>query len=35
MPGHEGRYFGDDIFNHIFSNENVLITTEISLQFIP
>ena len=30
-----GRHFADDIFKRIFLNENVLISINISLKFIP
>ena len=30
-----GRHFADDIFNCIFSNENVWIPIKISLKFVP
>ena len=30
-----GRYFPDDIFEGIFVNENVLLSIEISLKFVP
>ena len=30
-----GRYFPDDIFKFIFMNENVWISIEISLKFVP
>ena len=35
MPIQNGRHFADDIFNSIFSNENVWTTIEISLKFFP
>ena len=34
-PGQNSGHFPDDIFNCIFLNENVLISIEISLKFIP
>ena len=34
-PRQNGRHFPDDIFNGIFMNENVLISLEISLKFVP
>ena len=30
-----GRHFADDIFKHIFFNENVWISIKISLKFVP
>ena len=30
-----GRHFADDTFKRIFLNENVIISTEISLKFVP
>ena len=30
-----GRHFSDDIFNCIFFNENVAISAQISLKFVP
>ena len=35
LPGQNGRYFADDIFNSIFRNENLCILTRISLKFVP
>ena len=34
-PRQDGRHFPDDIFKHIFFNENVWISITISLKFIP
>ena len=34
-PRQNGRHFADDIFECIFSNENVWISLEISLKFVP
>ena len=34
-PGQNGRHFPDDIFKCIFLNENVWISIEISLKFVP
>ena len=34
-PRQNGPYFSDDIFRRIFLNENVWISIEISLKFIP
>ena len=34
-PRQNGRYFPDDIFKCIFFNENVWITIQISLKFVP
>ena len=34
-PRQIGRDFTDDIFKHIFLNENVLISIKIALKFIP
>ena len=34
-PRQNGRHFTDDIFKHIFLNENVSISINISLNFIP
>ena len=34
-PRQNGRHFADDTFKHIFLNENVLISIEISLKFVP
>ena len=33
-PGQHGRYFADDTFKRIFLNENIIISTKISLQFV-
>ena len=30
-----GRHFADNIFKHIFLNENVWISINISLKFVP
>ena len=34
-PRHKGRHFPNDIFKSIFLNENVWISIEISLEFVP
>ena len=34
-PRQNGRYFADDTYKHIFLHENVRITIEISLKFVP
>ena len=34
-PKHNGRHFPDDIFKCIFLIENVWISIEISLKFVP
>ena len=34
-PRQNGRLFADDTFNRIFLNENVLISIDISLKFVP
>ena len=34
-PRQNGSHFPDDTFKHIFSNENVRISIEISLKFVP
>ena len=34
-PGQNGRHFADDILKCIFLNENVRISIEISLKFVP
>ena len=34
-PRQDGRLFPDDIFKSIFFNENVQISIEISLTFVP
>ena len=34
-PRQNGRHFPDDIFKWIFLNENVWISTNISLKFVP
>ena len=34
-PRQNGRHFADDIFKCIFLNENVWISIEISLKFVP
>ena len=31
----KGRYFADESFKHIFFNENVRISSKISLKFVP
>ena len=33
-PRQNGRHFADDIFKHIFLNENVCISIKISLKFV-
>ena len=33
-PGQNGSYFADDIFNHIFLNEYIRISIQISLQLV-
>ena len=35
MPRRNGQHFADDIFKHIFFNENVWISIRISLKFVP
>ena len=35
MPGQGSRHFADDIFKCNFINDNVSISTEISLKFVP
>ena len=35
LPGQNGRHFADDIFKHIFLNENVRISIKISQEFVP
>ena len=34
-PRQNGRHFADDTFKHIFLNENVCSSIEISLKFVP
>ena len=34
-PRQNGRYLADDTFKRIFFNENVSISIEISLKFVP
>ena len=34
-PRQDGRHFADDTFNRIFVNENVKISIEFSLKFVP
>ena len=34
-PRQNGRHFADDNFKHIFLNENVRISSKISLKFVP
>ena len=34
-PKHNGRHFPDDTFKRIFLNENVRISSKISLKFVP
>ena len=34
-PRQNGRRFADDTFKRIFLNENVIISTKISLKFVP
>ena len=34
-PGENGRHFADDMYKHIFLNENVRIPIQISLTFVP
>ena len=34
-PRQNGRHFADDIFKHIFMNENIWIPIKISLKFLP
>ena len=34
-PRQNGRHFADDTFNRIFVNENVRISIEFSLKFVP
>ena len=34
-PRKNGRHFADDTFKYIFLNENVIISFEISLKFVP
>ena len=34
-PRQNGRHFADDTFKHIFLNENVWISIEIPLKFVP
>ena len=35
LPRRNRRHFADDIFKYMFLNENVLVSIEISLNFIP
>ena len=35
FPGQNGRHFADDIFKRIFLNENVRISIQFSLKFVP
>ena len=35
LSGQDGHHFADDIFKGIFSNENVRISIQISLKFVP
>ena len=35
FSGQNDRHFTDDIFKYIFLNENILISIEMSLKFIP
>ena len=35
FPGQSGRHFAYDIFNHIFLNESIRISIQISLKFVP
>ena len=34
-PRQDGRHFADDIFKCIFLNENIWISTKISMKFVP
>ena len=34
-PRRNGTHFADDIFKHIFFNENISISIQISLKFVP
>ena len=34
LPRQNGRHFPDDIFKYIFLNENIFISTKISLKFV-
>ena len=34
-PEQNGHHFADNIFKHIFLNENVIISIEILLKFVP
>ena len=34
-PRQNGRHFADDAFNRVFVNENVRISIELSLKFVP
>ena len=34
-PRQDGRHFADDTFNRIFLNDNVRISSKISLKFVP
>ena len=35
LSGQNGRHFADGIFRHIFLNENVRISIQVSLKFVP
>ena len=35
LPAQNGHHFADDIFKRIFLNENVRISIQISLKFVP
>ena len=35
LPEQNGCHFADDIFKHIFLNENVKISIKIALKFVP
>ena len=34
-PSQDSRHFADDKFNTIFVNENVRISNQLSLKFVP
>ena len=34
-PRQDGRHFSEDTFNRSFLNENIIISSEISLNFVP
>ena len=34
-PGQNGRHFADDMFNHIFVNENIWMSNKILLKHVP